>query len=206
LDWKNINSLGYPIAEISLDGAVIITKPQGSDGIVTPETCKEQLLYEIQGMYYLNCDVTAVIDKARFIQVAKDRVELSGVTGRPPPATTKAGITASGGYTAELHWALVGLDIEEKVKMAEIQMKYRYGPERLSQFTHFSLTTYGSVPANPKNQNAATIDMRLVGQAKDSETLSWENFGRPPSDIIMQSWPAATAHPDKRQAEPKLVR
>lgn len=136
---------------IGLDGAVIITKPEGSDGIIMTKTCKERLLYKIQGMYYLNCNVTAIMDKARLTQVAKDWVELSGVTEKSPPATAKAGTTASGGYTAELHWALVGLDIEERVKMAEILTKYRNGPERSSQFTHFSLTTYGSVPTNPRS-------------------------------------------------------
>jgi hypothetical protein len=44
--------------------------------------CKERVLYEIQGIYYVNCDVTAVMDKARLTQVAKDWVERSGVTGK----------------------------------------------------------------------------------------------------------------------------
>jgi hypothetical protein len=44
--------------------------------------CKERVLYEIQGIYYVNCDITAVMDKARLTQVAKDWVERSGVTGK----------------------------------------------------------------------------------------------------------------------------
>ena len=156
-------------------------------------------------MYYLNSDVTAVIDQVELTQVAKDRVLLSKVKGQPPPATTKVGLTAFGGYTAELHWALVGLDIEEKVEMAKIQMIYRYGPDRMAKFTHFSLTAYGTVPPNPRSQNAATVDMRLVVQAKEKEALSWNNFAMPALEIVMQSWPAATTHPDKRQAEPKTV-
>ncbi|PVH96035.1 DUF1446-domain-containing protein [Periconia macrospinosa] len=204
LDFDHITELGYPIAEIGAEGDVIITKAAGTDGIVTPETCKEQLLYEIQGQYYLNSNVTAVIDQASLVQVGKDRVQLSGITGLPPPRTTKVGVTAFGGYTAELHWALIGLDIAEKVKMAEIQMKHRYGKERFSKFSEWTLTSYGSVPVNPRNYNAATIDMRLVAQAKNKEDLSWENFARPALDIVMQSWPAATTTPDKRQAVPQL--
>jgi hypothetical protein len=157
-------------------------------------------------MYYLNCDVSAVIDKAKFTQVGKDRVELSGITGQPPPGTTKVGITAFGGYTAELHWALIGLDIPEKVKMAEVQMKHRFGPEKMSKFLQWTLTSYGSVPSDPKNYNSATIDMRLVAQARDKEDLSWDNFAKPALEIVMQSWPAATTTPDKRQAEPQLAR
>ncbi|ETS84135.1 hypothetical protein PFICI_02160 [Pestalotiopsis fici W106-1] len=202
LDWDHLDDLGYPIAEIGPDGDVVITKPGGTGGMVNIETCKEQLLYEIQGKWYLNSDVTAVIEQAKFEQIGKDRVRLSGITGRPPPRTTKVGLTALGGYKAEVHWALVGLDITEKVKMLEIQMKASFGEERLKRFTTFSLTTYGSVPKNPTNMNAATVDLRLLVQAKNKEDLSDENFARPAFDIIMSSFPAATFHPDKRTATP----
>lgn len=156
-------------------------------------------------MYYLNCDVTAVIDKARFTQVGKERVELSGISGQPPPRTTKVGVTAFGGYTAELHWALIAYDIPEKIKMAEIQMKHRTGTERMKKFLEWTLTSYGSVPSDPQDYNSATVDMRLVAQAKDKEDLSWDNFAKPALEIVMQSWPAATTTPDKRQAVPQLV-
>jgi hypothetical protein len=205
LDFNQINNIGYPIAEIGHGGDVVITKTPGTDGIVTTETCKEQLLYEIQGQYYLNSDVTAVIDKVKFTQVDKEKVELSGITGQPPPHTTKVGITAFGGYTAELHWALIGLDIPEKVQMAEIQMKNRYTPEQTQDFLQWTLTSYGSVPRDPKNYNAATIDLRLVAQAKTKEALTWDNFAKPALEIVMQSWPAATTTPDKRQAVAQAV-
>ncbi|KAH7303854.1 hypothetical protein B0I35DRAFT_364298 [Stachybotrys elegans] len=202
LDWDLIHDLGYPIAEIAADGDVIITKNEGTGGVVNIETCKEQLLYEIQGKHYLNCDVTAVIDRAQFEEIAPNRVRLSGITGLPPPKTTKAGLTAPGGYTAELHWALVGLDIEEKVKMTDIQLRQNFGPERLAKFSLFSLQHYGSVPANPRNQNEATVDLRLVVQARDKDSLSAANFARPALDFIMASFPAATFHPDKRSTKP----
>ncbi|KAI1866730.1 uncharacterized protein JN550_007583 [Neoarthrinium moseri] len=202
MDWKNLDNFGYPIAEIDATGDVVITKPEGTGGVVNVETCKEQLLYEIQGKWYLNSDVTAVIDAAHFEEIGKNRVRLSGITGRPPPRTTKVGLTAFGGYKAEVHWALIGLDIEEKVKMLEIQMKASFGVERLKKFTTFNLTTYGSVPANPTNMNAATVDLRLMVQAHNEEDLSDENFARPAFDIIMASFPAATFHPDKRTATP----
>ncbi len=205
LDWSQICDLGYPIAEIAADGDVVITKQAGTGGTVNIETCKEQLIYEIQGKFYLNCDVTAVIDQAEFTQIGPDRVRLSGVTGMPPPATTKVGLTAHGGYTAEIHWALVGLDVEEKKKMLEIQLRHSFGPERLAKFTVFDLYHYGTVPRNPKNQNAATVDLRLVAQARDLETFAPHNFVRPALDFVMTSFPGATIHPDMQSAKPKPV-
>jgi hypothetical protein len=56
-----LHHVGYPIAEIAKDGTVVITKPENTNGAVTVDTCKAQLLYEIQGAYYLNPDVTARI-------------------------------------------------------------------------------------------------------------------------------------------------
>jgi hypothetical protein len=50
-NWLDI---GYPIAEIGRNGDVVITKQKGTGGLVTIETCKAQLLYEIQGPYYFN--------------------------------------------------------------------------------------------------------------------------------------------------------
>ncbi|KAF7556437.1 hypothetical protein G7Z17_g1429 [Cylindrodendrum hubeiense] len=191
LDWSRINDLGYPIAEIASDGDVVITKPQGTGGIVSVETCKEQLLYEIQGTYYLNCDVTAVIDQVQFTEIGQDRVRMSGVRGQPPPSTTKVGLTAHGGYRSELHWALVGLDIEEKAKMLETQVRASYG-DGLSKFSNFNFQLYGSVPHNPETQDAATIHLRIVAEAKDTDAFLPRNFSRPVFDIIMNTFPAAT--------------
>jgi hypothetical protein len=205
LDWNGINNFGYPIAEIGFDGDVTITKPEGTGGLVSVETCKEQLLYEIQGMFYLNCDVTAVIDQAALESVGRNRVKLSGVKGKPPPATTKMGLTAFGGYQAEVHWAMVGLDIEDKVRLLEEQLRHYYGKMRMSKFSHWDISVYGGVPENPRNQNLATVDVRLFAQAKDAESLSEANFVRPALDINMHTFPAATFHADLRTAAPKPV-
>ncbi|KUJ16072.1 DUF1446-domain-containing protein [Mollisia scopiformis] len=203
LDWEQINSIGYPIAEIAYDGDVVITKVENTGGLVSKETCKEQLLYEIQGMYYLNCDVTAVIDKASLTDIAPNRVRLSGIIGRPPPATTKMGLTAFGGYQAELHWAMIGLDIEERVKLLETKVKHSFGKARLAKFSLLDISVYGSVPENPRTQNSAIVDVRLFAQARNAQDLSETNFIRPALDINMHTYPAATFHTDLRTAVPK---
>ncbi|KAK5107732.1 hypothetical protein LTR62_000708 [Meristemomyces frigidus] len=192
MDWSTIHDLGYPIAEITCEGDVIITKAEGSGGLVSPATCKEQLLYEIQGKYYLNSDVTATIDDVCFTSVGADRVRMSGVTGLPPPPTTKAGVTAHGGFKVDLNWALVGLDLKEKVKMYEVQLRHSLGKERLARLSLLDLTVYGSVAENPRSQNAATVDLRLVLQAKDYASVSAEELTAPLFNFIMQTFPAAT--------------
>lgn len=69
--WANI---GYPIVEISSRGEVIITKQKGSGGLVTVDTCKAQLLYEIQTPWCFNSDVTASLNEISSEQLSIERV------------------------------------------------------------------------------------------------------------------------------------
>ena len=79
----------------------MITKHEGTGGMVTEETVKCQMLYEIQGNEYLNSDVKAILDDVQIKQEGKDRVRFSGIKGHPPPPTTKLAIFFAGGYEAQ---------------------------------------------------------------------------------------------------------
>lgn len=159
--WEDI---GYPIAEISSKGEVIITKQKGTGGLVSIDTCKAQLLYEIQGPWYYNSDVTAILDGIDFEQISTDRVAVKGVKADLPPPTTKIGITAKGGYQAEVHWFLVGLDIEAKARMFEMQVRKALGDT--SRFSLLKFTLNGSSMENPTDQNSATVDFRIFAQVR----------------------------------------
>lgn len=66
--------LAFPIVEVEADGKFTVTKQQGRDGMVTVDTCKAQLLYEIQGPLYYNSDVVAQLDEIKIEQIEEDRV------------------------------------------------------------------------------------------------------------------------------------
>lgn len=105
--WTDI---AYPIAEVEADGTHVITMEEGHHGVVNKSTCSAQLVYEIQGPLYYNSDVVAELTNIKMEEVGKNRVRVSGVKGLPPPSTTKVGITALGGYQAEMQYFLVGLE------------------------------------------------------------------------------------------------
>lgn len=217
--WDDI---GYPIAEISHSGAVVITKQKGSGGIVSVDSCSSQLLYEIQGPWYFNSDVTAVLDSLWFDQLSTDRVAVRGVKSAPPPPTTKVGITARGGYQAEISWFLCGLDIPAKARMLEAQLRKNLKPYS-HNFSLLSFTILGSSPDDPQDQNSATVTFRCFAQARKVEHLMPDKFLRPIIDNIMQGYPGvslsleilycfiknqilikkATFHLDLRQGFPK---
>ncbi|EAW06813.1 acyclic terpene utilization AtuA family protein [Aspergillus clavatus NRRL 1] len=200
--WTNI---GYPIAEISRDGQVVITKQSYSTGgAVTVDTCSSQLLYEIQGPWYFNSDVTAILTNIRFEQLGLNRVALHGVRSAPPPPTTKIGITARGGFQAEISWFLVGLDIDAKARMLQDQIRALLAPFS-SKFSALTFSTLGSAPDDPRDQDSATVTFRVVAQARRADDLGPAHFLRPITDNIMQGYPGATFHLDLRQGFPKPV-
>ncbi|PVH83117.1 DUF1446 domain-containing protein [Cadophora sp. DSE1049] len=198
--WLNI---GFPIAEIGSKGEVVITKQKATGGTVSVDTCKAQLLYEIQGPWYFNSDVTAVLDDIAFEQLSTDRVAVTGIKAQPPPPTTKVGITAKGGFQAEVHYFLVGLDISTKADMLERQIRDALGDTRRFHVLNFTLN--GTAAENPTNQNVATVDFRIFAQARNIRDISTDKFLRPVIDLIMSTYPGATFHLDIRQGFPKPV-
>ncbi|KQV74884.1 exopolyphosphatase [Aeromicrobium sp. Root344] len=115
--------LGFPIAEISEDGSVVITKHEGTGGAVTVDTVTAQLVYEIGGPSYLGPDVSTRLDTMTLTQEAPDRVAITGVVGEPPPETTKVCLNAFGGFRNSVEFLLTGLDIPAKADLIQRQME-----------------------------------------------------------------------------------
>lgn len=194
LEKNNFTNLGFPVAEIEANGQVVITKEKNSGGIVTTGTVTAQLLYEIQGPLYYNSDVTANIENVRLIQEAPDRVRVLGVEGLPPPPTTKVGISARGGWQAEFHFFLAGLDIKEKAKMVEVQTLTSMGDYR-KEFTTLKFTVTGSVDGNPRNQDAATVDLRIFAQTRNPDVVSaGKHPGISPDQPTFAKWVSELLH------------
>lgn len=152
---------------------------------------------------YFNSDVTALLEQIKIEDVGPDTVKVSEIGSLPPPPTTKVGISALAGYSAELHWAIVGLDIEEKAALLEQHIRLSIGEARCKKFSLLKFTTSGTAAANPKSQNAATVDFRIFAQSINKEDFSWKNFIRPIWDVIMCTYPGATPHAALTSAAPR---
>ena len=127
-DVTGLARLGFPLAEVSEDGSAIVTKVPGSGGCVTPATCKEQLLYEIQDpAAYLTPDVVADFSRVRIEEAGPDRVHVSGADGRPQPETLKVSLGYRDGFVGmgEISYAGPGAVARGRLAGAIVAERFR---------------------------------------------------------------------------------
>lgn len=121
VDWKQYPSLadvGYPIAELTADEGIVITKPAGTGGAVNRRTVSEQLVYEISDpRHYLTPDVDCDFTTVEIEDVGTDRVAVQGATGRPATDTYKVSLAYRDGYMASGQLLVFGQDCLEKAKL-----------------------------------------------------------------------------------------
>ena len=117
-DWREVEgwaTIGAPIAECHADGTCIITKPDGTGGLVSVGTVAEQMLYEVSDpQAYLVPDVACDFSAVRIEQAGENRVHVSGALGNPAPATLKACATWDDGWRAVAYQPVIGPAARER--------------------------------------------------------------------------------------------
>ena len=119
-DWKKVPSfidIGFPVLECRADGSFTVTKHPGSGGLVSCQTVREQLLYEMgHPQSYLVPDVIADFAAIRLAADGPDRVRVSGVKGRAPTDLLKVSIAYADGFKAGGALIISGPDARAKAE------------------------------------------------------------------------------------------
>ena len=119
-DWREVpdyEHIGFPIVEVSADSHFIVSKPEGSGGLVTPLTVGEQLLYEIgDPRAYLLPDVICDFTRVRLVQQAANRVSVSGARGSAATAQYKVCATYPDGFRCTASCLMAGIDAVAKAR------------------------------------------------------------------------------------------
>ena len=116
---NDLDKLGHPFADVFADGSSVISKVEGTGGIINLQTTKEQLLYEVTNPYeYFTPDVIADFTTVHLKQTGKDMVHVSGGTGKTKPATYKASIGYNAFYTGEGEISYAGTSAYERAQLA----------------------------------------------------------------------------------------
>jgi hypothetical protein len=125
-DVPDLANVGFPIAEVANDGSLIITKADNTGGLVSAQTVKEQLLYEIHDPEnYFTADVILDISKVRVLEVGPDRVKVSGAHGKQRPDTLKATVSIDGGWMGEAEMSYAGPNALKRAQLAIDVLKSR---------------------------------------------------------------------------------
>ncbi|RKK02157.1 acyclic terpene utilization AtuA family protein [Pseudoroseomonas wenyumeiae] len=127
-DVPRLAEVGNPIAEVS-EGRVILSKLPGSGGLLTPATCKEQLLYEVGNpAEYLCPDCVTDLTRVRFEQVGQDEVEIliEPGSGRPKPPTLKVLVGLREGFMTEEMVIFAGPGALARARATEELLKERF--------------------------------------------------------------------------------
>ena len=170
-DVPGVGHLGFPIVEVSEDGSFVITKVEGSGGMVTPDTCAEQICYEIHDpTKYITPDVVANFKEVKFTQIAKDVVRAEGATGAPKTETFKCSIGYRDCFIGDGEISYGGPGCLERGKLALEILKERLELVAPGQFDEMKFDIIGcnSLYWNPdfKYNEPSEVRVRVVGRAK----------------------------------------
>lgn len=118
-DVERLGELGFPIAEVCEDGEFIITKVEGSGGVVNKDTLTEQMIYEIHDpSTYLTPDCVADFSNVSFTEIGKDVVKVQGATGREKTDTLKVSLGYKDCFIGEGEISYAGPGCLDRAKLA----------------------------------------------------------------------------------------
>ena len=157
-------NIGFPIAEVHADGRLFITKASSTGGMVTPETVKEQLLYEIHDpANYITPDVTLDFTQVTVRQAGPDRVQVLGIQGRPAPSTVKVTACFDGGWLGEGEISYAGHNCVARARKAAEVLRQRVAQRQLPVQLRIDLMGLASV----HDSDDGVMSARWTGETQD---------------------------------------
>lgn len=209
-DWKSVPDLahvGFPIAEAFPDGTFVITKHQGTGGLVSEATVKEQLLYELgDPTSYITPDCVADFTTIRLEQTGRDHVHVWGVKGRPATEFYKVSMAYHDGYTAVGTLTYAWPDAVEKARAADRILRIRLADLGLSfEEVRTELlgidSCFGPRAAEITDPNEVVLRIGVRGQDRDAV----ERFGREIAPLILTGPPSVTGFAGGRPRPSEVI-
>jgi len=151
-DVPDIDRIGFPLAEVDENGSALLTKVDGSGGVINVQTCREQLLYEVMDpSSYVTPDVTADFTGIRFDQEAPNRMRVSGGRGTARPNDYKVSVGIHEGVLAEGQVSYAGPGALERAELARYILEKRLANSRANalRFDFIGLNSMHGTPGKP---------------------------------------------------------
>ena len=192
LGWPTVpdpSEIGYPIVEVSVDGSFIVTKPNGSGGVVSIASVTEQLVYEIgDPENYITPDVVADFTSLSLSQIETNKVKVTGARGKAAPATLKVSGTYVDGYKAEGTLVLVGPHVTRKAAICRemIEKRLAIASLHLQELLFENLGTFACIPGMSEKglyPEPGEVVFRVAARDQDQKKL--ERFTREIAPLVL---------------------
>ncbi|RFS14518.1 acyclic terpene utilization AtuA family protein [Emticicia sp. C21] len=166
---ENMDKLGHPFADVFEDGSAIISKVEGTGGVVNLQTAKEQLLYEVINPHeYYTPDVIADFTTVYLKEIGEDQIQVTGGTGKAKPPTYKVSVGYKAFYLGEGEIAYAGASALDRAQLAGEIIEKRLKP----QFPELRIDYIGSSAIHRTNFGNTSIPyeirLRVAGKASNS--------------------------------------
>ena len=185
-DWETIvgfDNMGFPIVEVSSNGDFVVTKPEGTGGVVSKGSVCEQLLYELgnPGAYSLP-DVICDFKNISVTELDTNKVLVKGAKGLPPTGFYKVSATYSEDFRLSAVMVIGGYDAVKKAKVASkaIFDKTRniFNKMKWGDFTKTSATILGTESIYGDNaeislkEKPREVALRIMASHEKKEALN----------------------------------
>lgn len=175
-DVPDLHILGFPIIEIDETGDFTVSKVEGSGGMVTEDTCKEQMIYEIHDpARYMTPDAIADFSNVKFIQEGKDCVKAVGAIAKGKPETLKVSIGYKDCFIGEGEISYGGTNSIARAELAAEIVQKRLEligaeiEESRIDFIGFNSLYRNKISEQMKPDSFPEIRLRVSGRTKKRE-------------------------------------
>jgi len=176
---EGLARLGFPLADISADGSVHISKPVGSGGRVDVMTCTEQLIYEMHDpANYITPDCVLDITDVTLHQAGEDRVRVEGMRAKPRTDTYKVTVGYFDGWIGEGEVSYAGPDAVSRATLGGEVVRERLKMRGFS-YDDFRVDLIGmsSLHGAPDTRPVPyEIRLRVAGRAQDRKAAHAVGF------------------------------
>ena len=209
-DWQSVPDIahiGFPIAEAYPNGEIVITKHDNTGGLVTMQSVKEQLLYEIgDPRQYITPDCVADFTSIQLEEVEKDRVKVFGVKGGPATEYYKVSMSYSDGYTTIGTLTYSWPQALAKAKKADEVLRTRVSDlglqfeEIRTEFLGYN-SSHGQIADASKDVNEVVL--RVGVRSRDYGAV--ERFGKELAPLILTGPPSVTGFAGGRPKPSEVI-
>ncbi len=205
---RGLEDVGYPIVEVEPDGSFVVTKHEGTGGVVSVASVTEQLVYEMgDPASYITPDGVADFTSIRLAQAGPDRVRVSGIRGRPATPFLKVSVAYQYGYKAVGTLVYSWPDAPAKAREADRILRERLDrlglrfEEVLTEFVGVN-ATHGPL-SGPPDPEIAEVQLRVGVRSPDRAAV--ERFTRELAPLILNGPPSVTGFAGGRPKVEEIV-